>query len=125
MTGAGVSTAGNDNYTNEYAININASGLRQEQNGFQIDNAYTNTPSRGGGTSISPNPEIVQSMDIRTNDFDAQKGRNGGATVDVFTKSGTNQFHGTIDYYFLNNSLTALTHFESTVPSFARNEVGA
>lgn len=123
MTGSAV-TAG-DNYTNEYAININAAGLRQEQNGFEIDGAYTNTPSRGGSTSISPNPEVVQSLDIRTNDFDAQKGRNGGATVDVFTKSGSNDFHGTFDYYFLNNSLSARTEFESTVPTFQRNEAGA
>ena len=85
MTGGGVTTAGNDNYTNEYAININAAGLRQEENGYQIDDGYTNTPSRGGRTSISPNPEIVHSVDIRTNDFDAQKGRNGDATVDVYT----------------------------------------
>lgn len=125
MTGAGVSTANNDNYTNEYAININASGLRQEQNGYQIDDAYTNTPSRGGGTSISPNPEIVQSVDIRTNDFDAQKGRNGGATVDVYTNSGSNDFHGTMDYYFTNNSLSATTHFQNPVPVFTRNEMGA
>jgi hypothetical protein len=123
MTGNAVTSG--DNYTNEYAININAAGLRQEQNGYQIDGAYSNTPSRGGGTSISPNPEIVESMDINTNDFDAQKGRNGGATVDIFTKSGANDFHGSIDYYFLNNSLSARTEFESTVPPFTRNEVGA
>lgn len=123
MTGAGVETAGNDNYTNEYAININAAGLRQEQNGFQIDGAYTNTPSRGGGSSISPNPEIVESMEVRTNDFDASKGRNGGATVDVFTKSGSNSVHGTIGYYFTNNQLSALTHFESSLPTSQRNEI--
>jgi hypothetical protein len=120
MTGSAVNTA--DNYTNEYAININAAGLRQEQNGYEIDGASTDTPSRGGGTSISPNPEIVESIDIRTNDFDAQKGRNGGATVDVFTKSGTNKLHGTVDYYFLNDSLSARTEFENTVPAFQRNE---
>jgi hypothetical protein len=122
MTGAAVETAGNDNYTNEYAININAAGLRQEQNGYQIDGAYTNTPSRGGGTSISPNPEIVQSEEVRTNDFDASKGRNGGATVDVFTKSGSNQFHGNVDWYFTNNNLSALTHFQSSLPPQQRNE---
>lgn len=125
MTGGGVTTAGNDNYTNEYAININAAGLRQEENGYQIDDGYTNTPSRGGGTSISPNPEIVQSMNVRTNDFDAQKGRNGGATVDVYTISGSNQFHGTIDYDFTNAALSAKTHFQKTVPQFTRNEMGA
>jgi len=123
MTGAGVETGGNDNYTNEYAININAAGLRQEQNGYQIDGAYTNTPSRGGGSSISPNPEIVESMEVRTNDFDASKGRNGGATVDVFTKSGSNAVHGTVGYYFTNNSLSALTHFESSLPTSQRNEI--
>ena len=125
MTGGGVTTAGNDNYTNEYAININAAGLRQEENGYQIDDGYTNTPSRGGGTSISPNPEIVQSMDIRTNDFDAQKGRNAGSTVDVYTVSGSNRFHGNIDWYFTNNDLSATTHFENSVSPFTRNEMGA
>ena len=122
ITGAAVETAGNDNYTNEYAVNINAAGLRQEQNGFEIDGAYTNTPSRGGGTSISPNPGVVQSEEVRTNDFDAQKGRNGGATVDVFTKSGSNQFHGAFDYWFTNNNLSALTEFETSLPPSQRNE---
>jgi len=121
MTGTGVTSG--DNFTNEYAININAAGLRQEQNGYDIDGAQTNTPSRGGGTSISPNPAIVQSMEVRTNDFDAQKGRNGGATVDVFTKSGSNQYHGSVDYWFTNNDLSALTHFESKLPPSTRNEV--
>jgi hypothetical protein len=125
MTGGGVVTSGNDNYTNEYAINLNASGLRQEQNGYQIDDAFTNTPSRGGGTSISPNPEIVQSVNVRTNNFDAQKGRNGGATVDVYTVSGSNQFHGTLDWYFTNDTLLAKTHFQTKVPIFTRNEMGA
>ncbi len=124
MTGSAV-TAG-DNYTNEYAININAAGLRQEQNGYMIDGAYTNTPSRGGGTSISPNPEIVQSMNVKTNNFDAQKGRNAGATVEVFTNSGSNNLHGTVDYYFRNNTLTWPTAFQgSGVPTFSRNEVSA
>lgn len=123
MTGGGLVTGGNDNYTNEYAINLNAAGLRQEQNGYQIDDAYTNTPSRGGGTSISPNPQIVQSVNVRTNDFDAQKGRNGGATIDVYTKSGSNQYHGSIDYYFTNDTLTARTNFQSKVPTFTRNEI--
>ena len=122
ITGNAVTSG--DNYTNEYAININAAGLRQEQNGYQIDGAQTNTPSRGGGTSISPNPAIVQTMEVKTNDFDAQKGRNGGATVDVFTISGSNQYHGSIDYYFTNNDLTARTKFNSlTLPASKRNEI--
>jgi hypothetical protein len=123
VTGNAVTSG--DNYTNEYAININSSGLRQEENGYLIDGAFTDTPSRGGGTSISPNPEIVQSIEIRANEFDAQKGRNGGANVEVFTKSGSNQTHGTLDYYFLNDVLSARTEFAASVPKFKRNEMGA
>lgn len=121
MTGSAVTSG--DNYTNEYNININAAGLRQEQNGYMIDGGYTNTPSRGGSTSISPNPEIIQSMNVKTNNFDAQKGRNAGATVEVFTNSGSNNLHGTFDYYFRNDSLTARTEFQTKVPTFSRNEV--
>jgi hypothetical protein len=124
MTGSAV-TSGN-NFTNEYAINVNAAGLRQEQNGYNIDGAQTNTPSRGGGTSISPMPAIVQSMEVRTNDFDAQKGRNGGATVDVFTMSGSNAFHGSVDYEFTNDDLSARTKFSPpSLPPYKRNEVSA
>ncbi len=123
MTGSAVNSA--DNFTTEYAININAAGLRQEQNGYMIDGAYTNSPSRGGGTSISPNPEIVQSMNVQTNNFDAQKGRNGGALVQVFTNSGSNAVHGTFNYYFLNDSLSARTEFQSKVPVFSRSEYSA
>ena len=44
MTGGGVVTGGQDKLTNEYAINLNAAGLRQEQNGYEIDDAYTEYP---------------------------------------------------------------------------------
>jgi hypothetical protein len=123
VTGSGVTSG--DNYTNEYSININAAGLRQEQNGYTIDDAFSNTPSRGGSTSISPNPEIVQSVEIETNSFDAQKGRNAGAIVNVYTKSGTNNLHGAFDYYFLNDKLTARRETDTKLPPSKRNEVSA
>jgi len=126
LTGNAVTARGTDNFTNEYAININAAGLRQEENGYAIDGAQTNTPSRGGGTSISPNPAIVESVEVRTNDFDASKGRNGGAIVDVFTRSGSNELHGSVDYYFTNNDLSAREKFDPGVlPSSHRDEVSA
>jgi hypothetical protein len=124
MTGAAITSTSVDNYTNAFTININAAGLRQEQNGYMIDDAYVNEPSRGGGSTISPIPDTIQSMDIKTNDFDAQKGRDAGAIVDIYTLSGSNDFHGTLNYYFTNNTLTARTEFQSTLPTARRNEVG-
>ena len=122
MTGTAVASI--DNFQNAFTININAAGLRQEQNGFQIDDATVNEPSRGGGASISPIPDTIQSIDIKTNDFDAQKGRNAGASVGIYTLSGTNSYHGSVNYYFTNDTLSARTEFESKVPAFQRNEVG-
>src|SRR5271166_4175824 len=122
MTGTAVTSI--DNFQNAFTININAAGLRQEQNGFQIDDATVNQQSRGGGASISPIPDTIQSIDINTNDFDAQKGRNAGASVGIYTLSGTNSYHGSVNYYFTNDTLSARTEFESKLPPFQRNEAG-
>ena len=122
MTGIAVTST--DNFQIAFTININAAGLRQELNGFQIDDATVNEPSRGGGASISPIPDTIQSIDIKTNDFDAQKGRDAGASVGIYTLSGTNSYHGSVNYYFTNDTLSARTEFESKVPAFQRNEVG-
>jgi carboxypeptidase family protein/TonB-dependent receptor-like protein len=123
VTGPGLTSG--DNFNNQYGIQINAAGQRQESNSFIIDGAYVDTPSLGGEASVSPNPEIIQSLQTNTNEFDASKGRTSGANVQLFTNSGTNTVHGTGDYFFLNDALTARTEFESKVPSYTRQEGGA
>jgi hypothetical protein len=123
VTGPGMTSG--DNFNIQYGIEINAAGQRQESNSFMIDGAFVDTPSLGGEASISPNPETVQSVQISTNDFDAGKGRTAGADVQVYTNSGTNQFHGSGDFFFLNQALTSRTEFETTVPPYTREEEGA
>lgn len=123
VTGPGLTSG--DNFNNQYGIQINAAGQRQESNSFVIDGAFVDTPSLGGEASISPNPEIVDSIQINTNEFDAAKGRTSGANVQIFTRSGTNGVHGTGDYFFLNQTLTSRTEFESSIPTYSRAEGGA
>ena len=124
VTGPGLTSG--DNFNIQYGIEINAAGQRQESNSFMIDGAFVDTPSLGGEASISPNPETVQSVQVSTNEFDASKGRTSGADVQVYTNSGTNQFHGTGDFYFLNQALTAKNEFEPTgTPPYTREEEGA
>jgi hypothetical protein len=122
ITGPGLTSG--SNFANQYGIQVNAAGQRQESNSFMIDGAFVDTPSLGGEASVSPNPEIVDSLQINTNEFDASKGRTSGANVVLFTKSGTNDIHGTGDYFFLNQTLTSRTEFETTVPGFTRQEGG-
>ena len=42
----------------------------------------------------------------------------------MFTKSGTNQYHGTLSEFHTDNDLTARTEFQTTLPATRRNEYG-
>ena len=58
----------------------------------------------------------MQEFKIQTSLFDAGYGRNPGANVNVVTKSGTNQFHGTAFEFFRNTDLNANDFFRKISP---------
>ncbi len=91
-------------------INVNGSG--SDQNNYMMDGAtLTNYGSGGGAQSGNfpgigiPNPDSIQEFKIQTSQYDAEYGRNPGASVNVVTKSGTNQFHGAAWEFFRNSFL--------------------
>src|SRR3984893_704029 len=59
------------------------------------------------GTFAMPNPDAISEFKIQTSSYDAGYGRNPGANVNVITKSGTNQFHGSAFEFFRNTALNA------------------
>ncbi|MEW5979442.1 MAG: TonB-dependent receptor [Acidobacteriota bacterium] len=113
-----------DSYDNEFGLAVNAVGQRQHSNLFMVDGATLTSGARGV-VELSPNPDTVAEIHVATNSFTAQKGRNSGAMVEVVTKSGTNDFHGTFAWFHTSNHLRARTVFEKTVPVFQRNEPSA
>jgi len=56
---------------------------------------------------VSFSPETVQEMSVQTNAYSAEYGRTGGGVINVTTKSGTNQFSGTLLYFGRNPALSA------------------
>ncbi len=93
-------------------INVNGNG--SDQNNYMMDGAtLTNYGSGGGAQSGNfpgigiPNPDAIQEFKIQTSQYDAEYGRNPGASVNVVTKSGTNQFHGAAWEFFRNSALNA------------------
>ncbi len=56
-----------------------------------------------GGFALSPPPDAIQEFNLETNIYDASFGMTAGSTINLATKSGSNQLHGAA-YDFLRNS---------------------
>src|ERR1700722_13525081 len=129
----GSGSANNDSFEQEAGYQINAAGQRQENNEYDVDGAGLNSASRDGVVNLSPEPDFIQAIRISGATFDAAKGRYSGAYVQVFTKPGTNEWHGSLSEYHTDNALTARTIFQNcpsgesgcrAIPAFRRNEFG-
>lgn len=120
--GQAYAQASGDIFNPEYGINLNANGARAESNSFLIDSASIDSSQRNGVTNINPNAEDIQEVRVSTNNFSAEYGRNSAALVNIITKQGSNDWHGTMGYYHTDNKLQARNEFQSKVPVFRRNE---
>ena len=71
-----------------------------------------------------PNPDATQEFRVITNNFDAQYGGTSGAIVSIATRSGTNQWHGTLFEFLRNNVLNAKEYFTQQADPLKRNQFG-
>ncbi|HEY1807045.1 MAG TPA: carboxypeptidase-like regulatory domain-containing protein [Acidobacteriaceae bacterium] len=115
---------GTNSFNAEPGYQIIAAGQRQEDNEYQVDGTSVNGNSRDGITNVTPEPDAVAQMKVSTDVFSADKGRQSGALIEVFTKAGTNQFHGTLSEFYTGSALTARTEFQTKVPRYLRNDFG-
>jgi hypothetical protein len=73
---------------------------------------------------IIPPADAIQSVDITTNNFDAELGRAIGAVTNVVLKSGTNKFHGSVFEYIQNNAVNARSYFAPPLGHLSYNNYG-
>jgi hypothetical protein len=88
-------------------------------NGGDGNDQFANLPA------IQPSPDSIAEFRVLTNTFDAEYGRNSGAVVNVITKSGTNNFHGSGYEFFRNQALDAKGFFDTTKLDYLQNQFGA
>ncbi len=89
-----VRTLGN-NYANTNGTGLSSNGLRGRSNNFEIDGQTNNDNSVTGPQFFFHNEDALGELQIITNNFGAQYGRNAGEVINYITKSGTNSIHGT------------------------------
>ena len=105
-------------------VAIDISGLREDDNSFLYDGIETRN-AWYGAAGLQPDPDMVQEFVMMNSDAPAQYG-SGGAFVNVVTRSGTNQFHGTAYEYLRNNDFDARNYFDVSPgpPAFHQNQFG-
>ncbi len=111
-------------------VPFSVNGSRGRDNNFIIDSVDNNEPLFGGAATQFTNSEIFSEFSILTGQFQAEYGRNSGSIVNVITKSGEKQLHGSLFWYGQNDALNAMSIVEKesqlTKPArFYENQLGA
>src|ERR1051326_5795919 len=104
-----------------------SNGNREQSNNFMLDGVDNNF-RRNGLITLRPSVEAVQEFKIQTNLFQAEQGRNPGATINVITKSGSNLFRGSAYEFVRNSRLDARNFFAkpgSPKAQYQQNQFGA
>ncbi|MGA8367779.1 MAG: hypothetical protein WB716_10735, partial [Candidatus Acidiferrales bacterium] len=109
----GVAASRDNNFANQNGVGFSVNGLRGRQNDQQLDGQNNNDNSVTGPAIFVSNGDFVQEYDITTDNFAPEFGRNTGSVVNEVTKSGTNNWHGTVNGVETNSVLTSLTNFET------------
>src|SRR5579864_9462752 len=105
------------------AGNQSIGGQREDANGFMVNGSDVKE-LMNGGTLVVPNLDSIAEFRILTNNFDAEYGNYSGGVINVVTKSGGNQLHGS-GFEFLRNTALDSRNFFSPERSFYRqNQFG-
>ncbi|MBI1762510.1 MAG: TonB-dependent receptor [Acidobacteria bacterium] len=112
---------------------MQVNGQNNSANNFQIDGVDNNEPLLGLVVQIPP-AEAIQQFSVSTSNYDAEFGRAVGAVVNVTTKPGSNQFHGSLYEFHNNSAFKARNYFQLTgnrnsdgrlkVPNAIKNQFG-
>ena len=81
-----------------------------------------------GSIGVQPSIDAIQEVHVQTNLYTAEVGRTAGAAIDIITKSGTNNFHGSIYEFLRNDKFDARSYFDTPTigrkPELRQNQFG-
>lgn len=104
-----------------------AAGMPHQDNNYQLDGA-DNKEAFFNSWNLGPSVDAIQEFSIQVGQYSAEFGSGGGAVINVVTKSGTNEIHGTLWEFLRNNQFDARNFFltpSQTIAPLRRNQFGA
>ena len=102
---------------------LNTAGNREDTANFQV-NGVTLNDLINNILVFQPPLDAVQEFRIDNGSVSAEEGRNGGASLNIVTRSGTNQFHSGLSAYFRDQALDARNLFSTSEAPFERQQIG-
>src|ERR1700723_4132382 len=102
---------------------LSVGGSRAQETDWLLD-GVDNNELTAGGVAILPSIDAIQEFKVLTYNYSAEFGTRAGPTVLVTTKSGSNQFHGSLFEFFRNTKLDARSYFATSVEKFNLNQFG-
>src|SRR5438552_18827921 len=122
IPGAGLTSETNSLAGNpERAMNTNVNGQSNQSVNTRIDGTQDAYPWLPANVAYVPPSDAIEEDNVVTNSFDAEQGMAGGAAVNVQIKSGTNQFHGSADWFHTDQNFAALNYFSRPGTTINRN----
>ncbi|MGH9350280.1 MAG: TonB-dependent receptor domain-containing protein [Vicinamibacterales bacterium] len=109
----------------DFSFSVN--GAREDFNGYLLDGA-DNVDPKLNTVSVTPPVDAIQEFEVLTSTADTTFGRQGGAHVNVITRSGSNDLRGTAWEFFRSGALDSPNHFapeNEPDPEYERHQYGA
>src|SRR5262252_3011105 len=91
---------------------ISVAGGRGDAVGYLLDGGMNNRTT-SNQVVFNPNPEAVEEFKLLENNYTAEYGRNGGGTISVVLKSGTNALHGSLFEFLRNDAMNANDYIDN------------
>jgi len=105
------------------AYSLSVGGSRPNSTDWILD-GVDNNELTAGGIGIFSSIDDIQEFKVLTYNYSAEYGTRAGPTVLVTTKSGSNQFHGSLFEFLRNTSLDAKSFFATSPEKFNLNQFG-
>lgn len=104
-------------------FSLSVGGSRENRTDWLYD-GVDNEELTSGAIAVVPSIDALQEFNVLTSNYSVEYGTRAGPTVLLISKSGTNQFHGSLFDFLRNTNLNASSYFSPINPEYIRNQFG-